>query len=368
MNRLLGWLLSLCLITVLTGGAWLAYTLFKTSEVTRSHVDITVERGTSGRELVGLLTEAELVTSSEVAYWALRLSGTFETLKAGTYSVPGDARIVDLPELLGEEARVKHIVLTLIPGESVWEAAQRMEAAGLTDQMTILERAKDRGWIRQTLNVPVGPKRAPRADGVPHTYLEGFLYPETLHFTPGVSADDVLKRVSSGFRRVWDDLVTRRRADLLAVRERYKLKDHQLVALASLVEEESSRRDEAPVIAGVFYNRLDKDMPLQTDPTLVYHPASVGRAPTPRDRRNPENPYNTYQNKGIPPGPICSPGRFALSAVLTPARHDYLYFVARRDGGGGHVFARTLEEHRENIRKYLQAPGDPSLTRPEPNP
>jgi len=356
------------MLLALIAGGWLGYALLKTPEDAKSKVDITVQRGTSGRELVGLLNEAKLVHSPEVAYWVLRLSGTFETLKAGTYSVPGDARIMDLPLFLGEEARVKHIVLTLIPGESVWEAAQRMEAAGLTDQVTILERARDRDWIRKTLKVPVGPKRAARPDGVPQTYLEGFLYPETLHFTPGVTLDAVLERVTSGFRRVWEDLVTRRRADLLAVRDRYKITEHQLVALASLVEEESSLRDEAPVIAGVFYNRLDKGMPLQTDPTLVYHPASVGRAPTPRDRRNPKNPYNTYQNKGLPPGPICSPGRFALSAVLTPARHDYLYFVAKRDGGGGHVFARTLEEHRENIRKYLQEPRDPSLTRPEPNP
>lgn len=357
MSRLIRGSIGVVLIALVGGGIWLADALVSTSGEATELVDITVERGTSGRELVRLLEEAKVVRHPEVAYWVLRLYGTVNTLKAGTYSVPGDAALLDLPTLLGPDARVKHIVLTLIPGESVWEAAQRMEAAGLTDQVTLLERAADREWVRKNLNLPTGPEREPRTDGVPHTYLEGFLYPETLHFTPGATLETVLQRVTSSFLRVWEDLSTRRKADLLAVRTRYKLSNHQLITLASLVEEESGLRDEAPVVAGVFYNRIQQGMPLQTDPTLVYHPASVGRAPTPRDRKNRDNPYNTYQYKGLPPGPICSPGRFALSAVLTPARHDYLYFVAKRDGAGGHVFARTLDEHRENIRKYLQEPG-----------
>jgi UPF0755 protein len=352
----LRWFLTVVVVVMMAGCAWLARVVTAPPSDDASPVEVTVTRGTSGRELMEQLEKVTLVSHPRIAYWYLRLAGTFDVLRAGTYSVPGDSSISDLPELLGEGARVKHMVLTLIPGESIWEAAQRLEAAGLTDQLSLLDRASDRQWVRQVLDLPTGPQRPRRADGVPPTYLEGFLYPETLYFTPGTSLEEILKRVTFGFRRVWKDLSTRRRADLLAIRERYGLSKHQLVTLASLVEEEARRPEEAPIIAGVFYNRLDKDMPLQTDPTLVYHPASVGRAPTPRDRRNRDNPYNTYQYKGLPPGPICSPGRFALSAVLTPTRHDYLYFVARRDGGGGHAFAHTLEEHRDNVRTYLQTP------------
>ena len=178
----------------------------------------------------------------------------------------------------------------------------------------MLKLAADRAFVADTLGLPVGPERASRTDQVPPTYLEGFLYPETLYFTPGVETEEVLTRIVDGFKSVWKDLMTRRGSDWKAIRQRYDLKDHELVVLASLVQEESTRKEEAPHIAGVFYNRIERGMPLQTDPTLVYHPASVGRVPTPDDRRNAANPYNTYAHKGLPPGPICSPDRFARAS------------------------------------------------------
>ena len=99
---------------------------------------------------------------------------------------------------------------------------------------------------------------------------------------------------------------------------------------------------EAPTIAGVFVNRLKLGMRLQTDPTLIYHPERTGLVPTRTHRRDATNPYNTYAHDGLPPGPICSPTRQAIEATLAPARHDFLYFCARRDGTGRHAFARTL--------------------------
>ena len=126
-----------------------------------------------------------------------------------------------------------------------------------------------------------------------------------------------------------------------------KLVRHRLLREAKVASE-------APIIAGVFMNRLRVSMRLQTDPTLIYHPKRLGRAPGPSDRKDATNPYNTYAHDGLPPGPICSPTRTAIEATLSPSRHDFLYFCARHDGTGRHAFARTLEEHEANVTRYLK--------------
>ena len=113
-------------------------------------------------------------------------------------------------------------------------------------------------------------------------------------------------------------------------------------------------RAEAPLVAGVFYNRLRRGQPLQTDPTMVYGPNIWQEKPAPSLRRNRDNPYNTYHFEGLPPGPICSPGRAALRAALSPGQTDAFYFVARQDGSGRHAFSKTLSEHRANINRYLR--------------
>ena len=125
----------------------------------------------------------------------------------------------------------------------------------------------------------------------------------------------------------------------------------EAVTLASLVERETPRPDERPLVAGVFYNRLHRGYPLQCDPTVQYallikgHPVANVR---PEDLRV-DSPYNTYEHRGLPPGPIANPGEASLRAALSPMSTDYLYFVA--DDQGGHSFSRTLEEHNRNVAR-----------------
>jgi UPF0755 protein len=250
--------------------------------------------------------------------------------------------------------KTPHVVLTLLPGRSLWQAADSIEEVLPGRAREVLARAGDEAWVR-ALGVPLR-ARAPRQDGVLDTWLEGFLFPETYFFSPDASADEVIRRAVRQFHKVFEGLQDSHRAAFAALSEELGLGPAEVVVLASLVEKETGRKDEAPRVAGVFLNRLRRGMRLETDPTLMYRPDRVGRAPTPTERKDATNPYNTYAIDGLPPGPICSPTRASLVAVLEAETHDYLFFVAKRDGKGGSAFATTLDEHRDNIERYLRRP------------
>ncbi len=349
----LGGLAAVILSGLVTAGVlWALIELRPDAE--RETVEVQIPLGATGRAIVGRLADADLVAYPKLAYWYLRLQGTLGQIEAGTHELPATANLRELTDLLRRPATVHRVVLTLIPGESVWQAAERFEAVGLGNVAEVLAAAADHAYCTNTLSLEVGQERPPREDGVPPTYLEGFLYPETYFFTPDEPFERVLKRVTGEMAATWKRLRDRRRADVLLIRERYGLSDLELIVLASLVAEEAQRIDEAPRIAGVFYNRIAKGMPLQTDPTLMYHPERVGQPPGPVNRRDGSNPYNTYAHEGLPPGPICSPDARALEAVLAPERHDYLYFVATRDGRGTHAFAATYDAHKANVDRYLR--------------
>lgn len=342
-------------LALLVAGGWGFWLVHDRPSGNPAEVELLVPRGATLDDVVRVAREAGVAEHPTTLWWTLRLSGVAASLRAGRYRVRGDAHALELAAALGERpSDGDQLVLTFVPGQSVWEDARRVEALGIGPAADVLALAADYRFARETLGLPIGPERAPRADGVQQTYLEGFLYPETYFLPLDATPEVAVRRAASEFKAVWKELTTRYRSDLLAITGRYGLTEADLVTLASLVEEEVRVPEEAARVAGVFYNRLEKRMRLQTDPTLVYRPADVGREPTPKDRRDATNPYNTYASAGLPPGPICSPGRGALEAALRPERHDLLYFVAKRDEAGSHAFARTLEEHEANVSRYLR--------------
>ena len=176
---------------------------------------------------------------------------------------------------------------------------------------------------------------------------EGSLLPETYHYALGDSRAVLIERMQRAMARLIDELWSAR-DPAVGLDEA-----HQALVLASVVEKETALADEMPVIAGVFLNRLRLDMRLQADPTVIYAVTGgkkpLGRALSRADLWV-ESPYNTYRQKGLPPGPIANPGRAALAAVMNPAETDALYFVA--DGSGGHAFAKTLDEHNRNVARW----------------
>ncbi len=348
------WWLALLLVGGLVGAALIASFGLSRPAGNPAEVRVTVPRGVTLDGLVDALGDSGLAPRPWVNSWALRLRGSLDTVRAGTHRMPGDAHAWEVAGLLAANSSVEPGVrLTIVDGMSVWQVAARLERLGIGTAKDFITLAADRGAAVK-LGLPVGAKRPPRPDGVAATYLEGFLYPDTYFFDTGATQQQVVARVTGRFRRVWDKLKRQFSVDMALARTNYGLDELGLVTLASLVAKEAQDRTEGPKIAGVFLNRIREGMRFQTDPTLMYRPDRVGKPPSPRERRDRSNPYNTYAYDGLPPGPITSPGEAALRAALVPARHDYIFFAARRDGSGRHAFARTLKEHDANIDRYLR--------------
>lgn len=179
---------------------------------------------------------------------------------------------------------------------------------------------------------------------------EGELLPETYSFELGASRNSIILQARAAMQKALEEVWASRDSSL-------PLKDvNELLTLASIIEKETGVPEERPLVASVFLNRLKKGMRLQTDPTVIYAitegETSFGRSLKRADLKI-DSPYNTYMNYGLPPGPICNPGREALMAAARPQQSDYLYFVA--DGKGGHRFARSLNEHNRNVKAWVRS-------------
>ena len=172
--------------------------------------------------------------------------------------------------------------------------------------------------------------------------LEGYLFPETYRIPRGLPARAVARTLVEEFHRVWEEIAPLAQARDFSMQE--------TVTLASIVEKETGAPEERPLIASVFWNRLERSMRLETDPTVIYGIADFDGNIRRRHLEDRTNPYNTYLVPGLPPGPIASPGRAALRAVVEPAESDFLFFVSRNDGT--HVFSQTYRDHVRAVDRY----------------
>jgi UPF0755 protein len=237
-------------------------------------------------------------------------------LKAGEYQIK-------------EHASMRDVIDTLSEGKSILYKTTLPE--GLTSEQ-IVERLK------------AEPSLSGEITTVP---AEGTLLPDTYYFSKGASRQEIVDRMQAEMQKALSALWDGRDKDL-PIRS-----PQELVTFASIVEKETGRPDERDRVAAVFYNRLKKGMRLQSDPTIIYGvvggQGTLGRGITKADIET-KSPYNTYQINGLPPGPICNPGKSALLAALHPAKTADLYFVA--DGSGGHAFSETLKEHNNAVQKW----------------
>jgi UPF0755 protein len=328
-GRTIRFALLLVALIAAGGGVWLGWMLAQPYQgFVREGVFVEVPRGAGVRQIARLLEEHGVVRSS-VAFEALcRWRG--QALQAGEYFFDRPATAVDVFEKLAE-GRIFYHTLVIREGLTLEEIAAEVEKAKLASRESFLAAARDPAPIRDL---------APQAKT-----LEGFLFPATYQFPRRVEAQEIAAAMVRRFREVWQTLPGRERPPR-------GLSAYQVVTLASLVERETRMEGERPLIAGVFYNRLRLGMPLECDPTVIYALQLAGRYTGTLLRRDLHfpSPYNTYRNRGLPPGPIAGPGEAALRAALSPAATDYIYFVS--DAQGGHWFSRTLREHNTNVARY----------------
>jgi UPF0755 protein len=296
---------------------------------------ITVEQGTSLNGVIAKLTEAGIVRNPTALKIYLRLTGDGGNLKAGDYKF--DSPISPLQAIQKiQRGEVALDRVTVPEGFNRFDIAQKLaEATGKATKEEFLELMEDTSLIENI---------APDAKN-----LEGYLFPETYSYSKKDTAKDLIRAMVERFREVFKPEWRARALEL-------DMSPHDIVTLASIIEEEAKVPEERPRMSSVFYNRMKKGMPLATDPTFIYAAILAndydGNPNQPR-HRNRDSRYNTYKYPGLPPGPIASPGRASLEAALYPEQSDYLYFVLKGTDGSHH-FSRTVAEHDAAKEEYYK--------------
>jgi UPF0755 protein len=289
-------------------------------------VEIRVPDGAGASAIASTLADSGLVRHPRFFALYAGLRGSEARLKAGRYRFPADATWAEMLDAM-ERGRVETRAITIPEGFTTRELAPRLAEITTAPADSILALARDTAFAREL--------------GVPGPTLEGYLFPETYRFAEGVSPRRALGAMVQRYREFWTP-ERRERARELGLDER------EVVTLASIVEEEARVPEERSVIAGVYHNRLERGMLLQADPTVQFALDTTKARLLFRDIDDvADNPYNTYTQPGLPPGPIASPGEGSLRAVLEPADVPYLFFVARPDGS--HVFTETNAAHEAAI-------------------
>ncbi|MDI7248772.1 MAG: endolytic transglycosylase MltG [Bacillota bacterium] len=294
-------------------------------------VRVVIPAGSSVESIGEILYRSGLVRHPLVFRALVEWMGVSTRLRAGEYDL---SPAMSLREIIRRlvKGEVVTYPFTVPEGFNVEQIADLLASLGLADRDRFLEAAS---------RAELAP--APLPDPARVRYpLEGYLFPDTYRVPRGTSEPELVSLMVRRFQQVWEGELARKAAA-------QGISVHEVVTLASIVEKETGVPEERPLVAGVFWNRLKRGMPLQADPTVLYALGKVGESPLRRDLQV-DSPYNTYLYAGLPPGPIANPGEASLRAVLEPAAIDYLYFVAR--GDGTHHFSRTLREHLEAVRRY----------------
>lgn len=281
-------------------------------------VNVIIPKGASSALAAQKLAEADVINEPLLFRIIARLNGSDKKLRAGEYQFAPQISMLKVMEKIAS-GDVYYRRLTIPEGKSAHEIIELIKAVPeLTGEVDMVVR-------------------------------EGELLPETYSYEYGDSRNSVIMQAKNAMKKVVDEVWIGRDENL-------PLKDiNQLLTLASIIEKETGVPEERGLVASVFVNRLKKGMKLQTDPTVIYAITSgredLGRS-LKRNDLNLDSPYNTYKYYGLPPAPICSPGREAIQAAAHPQASEFLYFVAT--GNGGHNFSKNLSEHNRNVKAWVK--------------
>ena len=314
------------------GASWLAsYALAPGPEVSGAaggEKTVFIPRHTGFAGIREILTTAAVIPDDSRFLWLAAVTGMTTRLQAGEYVFAGRPSPYQVLTVLASGQVVRRLV-TIPEGTDIFGVARILAQGGWVEENRFLALVRDPAFISDL--------------GLAVSCLEGYLFPDTYALSRGAQdARAIIRMMVDRGRRVFAEIGATATAQ-------GDFSQHEILTLASIIEKETGRPEERPVIAGVFLNRLRQGMRLQADPTVLYGRPDAPRDLSRADLRQPSR-YNTYLIKGLPPGPIANPGRPAIEAVLQPAPVAYLYFVARQDGS--HHFSETLTEHNQAVARY----------------
>jgi len=272
-------------------------------------VEIIFQKGISPKAMAVKLKEADLIPSTGLFVGIVKLFGWSKELKAGRYEFNKNDGILKILKKIknGQSLNVK---ITIPEGFDIEKIGKLLEDKDIVNRIVFSETAKKQN-------------------------LEGFLLPETYFIDPEATEKEIIKIMNDEFNKFWTKKLELRAEELNMTKK-------DIITLASIVEKEAVSANERPVIAGIFYNRLAKKMRLESCSTVLYA-MGINKERLTFDDLKFNSPYNTYKHAGLPPGPICNPGKETIMSVLFPKKTSYLYFVSK--GDGTHLFATTLNEH-----------------------
>jgi UPF0755 protein len=318
--------------TAAMGGAWFAWRELNTPvRPPQGGVVVSIQRGAPFRSVAQQMHRAGVLRYPILlATWA-QLIGADRSVRSGEYRVADPVSPLQLLDLLQSPSRALRWV-TIPEGFTADQIADLLEEKKFGGRDVFAAVMHDPSFLSEA--------------GLPASGVEGYLFPDTYAWEWAMEPEDIVRAMLKRFQQ--------ESAELREERIAAGLTEHEMVTLASVIERETAKEEERPLISGVFHNRLRIGMPLQSDPTVLY---SLGRTAGRLRRADLENPspYNTYVRRGLPPGPIANPGRAALRAAIAPEETAALYFVSRNDGS--HQFSDSLAEHNRAVNRYQRRKG-----------
>lgn len=324
--------LGLAAVLILFLSGWFAFEYLRTPKrpMEKFLYVYEIERGSGAKSLAEDLKEEGIIQKKTAFLLGHSLFYSQKTIKAGEYVFEVPLSIQKILSIITEGKIHLHPV-TIPEGLTRLEIASHLETIGFAEQQAFMTASEDTGAV----------------SGIDHEAqdLEGYLFPETYFFPKGVTAERIVHSMTAQFKDIFSEEWQRRAEEIgMTIRE--------IMILASLIEKETSLPEERPLVSAVFHNRLKKRMKLDCDPTIIYalklDGPFNGRLRT-KDLQL-DSPYNTYLYRGLPPGPIANPGQESIQAALYPSEKDFLFFVAKNDGG--HHFSRTLREHQNAVNTF----------------
>ena len=303
---------------------FLAYAFYAPEDKIGDEITIEIPAGSSIRTVARILEENNVINNADIFHATIRVLEKDYRVQAGRFVLRQNYGVFRAIEGLRGSPLVEDIAIMIPEGLTVWETAAIVARTFENiDSAAFVALCYDKEFVKRA---GLGEIKS----------LEGYLFPETYRFPRSARAEDVILRMVATHNRVFETLPRARRVA--------NFSNHEIVIMASIVEKEARVADERPLVAGVFYNRLERNMQIGADATVRFAVKNFDR-PLRVSQLNSDSPYNTRRFRGLPAGAICSPGRASLNAAKNPDDTDYLFFMARWDGSGRHHFTRTYREH-----------------------